>query len=110
MDGGESALSLKPGPSEMDDNYANDHGIPIPFSCLHSLNFIFSVRSYSKHGWTFSKGKSPCCLLQPRKRNPTGANHTASAFVLHLLSYALGAHRDLQVQRQSMSEWSLAQV
>lgn len=35
MDGGESALSLKSGPSEMDDNYANDHGISL--SCSHSL-------------------------------------------------------------------------
>lgn len=35
MDGGEGALSLKPDPSEMDDNYANDHSISLSRS--HSL-------------------------------------------------------------------------
>lgn len=112
MDGGEGALSLKPDPSEMDDNYANDRSSSL--SCSHSL-FPASTPQiwYLPCGFIpstagpFWKEKSPCCPSQPWKVNPKGVHRTNSAFVLHSLSQVLGAHRALQVQNQSRSECSL---
>lgn len=66
MGGGETALSLQPDP-EMGDSHAEDWNstVPFPFSfcLLYSSNLIFTIWFYPKHGWSFLKGKSHCCLL-----------------------------------------------
>lgn len=63
------------------------HPVPIlSFTGFYSSNLIFTIWFYSKHGWSFRRGKSHCSLLQPLKINRKGMHGRSSAFVLHLLS------------------------